>query len=666
MSSTAVPKVVPAQLSFLAVYNPALGTTDETFDQQIVFYYSRAAKALSKLSNGDTRAAQELREQENEKLRQVGLAQGMVGFAKSFSNGEAVDSVETQKSRIVLYELEAGWWILASIDLTQLPAASTRNDSGTSVNKPAIEYSSREVSPPALLIQQLVRAHAVFLLHHGSTLERMFVKHKRDKFCSILDKYWSRFAGNWDVLLHGSPAVDIYSGIKLAAGGELGMGVGEEDWGSSERDVLEDFARRTHGLVDVVVSRFGEASPLQKAKSSVDPKTLDSIESEPWVGSGGNVDAPDGVVFSGLGSVSRKSLRDLTHWTETLYSLGDQAYGVRDNPTSDRRRRKRRDLKPPASPPPETVETLPRDRPQMARDDSLPPGIPPPIVKAAQNSLDKASAAVDSGHGTRDAKTSQPLLASLGDTETWMKYMTLGYGTAWGGRKAAEGAQPAPQRPTEEAKPTTPKPVRQRSPSPDALRYIDPAPDVDLAGEKLKQQIRQENDGYFLIGLQGDMDDADVDDENDDGNWNHRIPLRTVYVEVVKRDDSSSLSVDSDETPTYEKELSMASKSMISGLSRLRPVVYVVCSLRLSIRLSLTLASIVRSYTLSYLTTAREHLVSRHSTATFTTSSRLCIGHLTRAPPRTRLRFVSRLLRTHIPRFQPQLVRRQTFSPSTI
>ena len=113
MSSTAIPKVVPAQLSFLAVYNPSLGTRDETFHQQVVFYYCKAAKARSKLGNGDAHAAQELREQENEKLRQVGLAQGMVGFAKSFSNGEAVDSVETHKARIVLHELEDGWWILA-------------------------------------------------------------------------------------------------------------------------------------------------------------------------------------------------------------------------------------------------------------------------------------------------------------------------------------------------------------------------------------------------------------------------------------------------------------------------------------------------------------------------------------------------------------------------
>ena len=82
MSSTAIPKVVPAQLSFLAIYNPSLGKSDETFDQQIVFYYSKAAKTLSKLKNGDAKREEELREQENEKLRQVGLAQGMVGFAK--------------------------------------------------------------------------------------------------------------------------------------------------------------------------------------------------------------------------------------------------------------------------------------------------------------------------------------------------------------------------------------------------------------------------------------------------------------------------------------------------------------------------------------------------------------------------------------------------------
>lgn len=86
MSSTAVPKVVPAQLSFLAIYNPALGSSDETFHNQIVFYYSRAAKARSRIDGRNTDEAQNLRERENEKLRQVGLAQGMVGFARYSSS----------------------------------------------------------------------------------------------------------------------------------------------------------------------------------------------------------------------------------------------------------------------------------------------------------------------------------------------------------------------------------------------------------------------------------------------------------------------------------------------------------------------------------------------------------------------------------------------------
>jgi hypothetical protein len=467
---------------------------------------------------------------------------------------------------------------LQSIDLTQLPAASSRTDSSTSINEPAIEYSSREVSPPALLVQQLVRAHSIFLLHHGSTFQRMFAKHKRDKFCNILDKYWSRFASHWDVLLHGSPAVDIYSGMKLAAGGELGMGVGEEDWGSSERDVLEDFARRTEGLVDVVVSRFGEASPLQLAKSSIDPKHLDRPELEPWVGSGRSPNAPDGVVFSGLGAVSRRSLRDLSHWVETIYCYGDRAYGISDNPTSHRKKRRpRRNLnRPLTSPPPENRKPIPKDRSQIAAsnlNDDLPPGIPPPIVKAAENSLDKASANVDRGDGT-SSQDQKPLLASLGDTETWVKYMTLGYGTAWGGaKKPVEEPKPAP---------ATPQPAREPTPEPEpeAMRYIDPEPDVDVAEEKLKQQIRQENDGYFLVGLKGDMDDPNADDENDD-DWNHRIPLRTIHVEVNQKDDAStSGSLGSEEMtpwerPMFEREMSTGSASD-SGLSRLRPVVYVV------------------------------------------------------------------------------------------
>lgn len=80
------PVVVPARLAFLAIYNPALGPSDETFPDQVVFYYNRvvhdARVAARKSSRNDTAGGDAIRAWENEKLRQVGLAQGMVDFAR--------------------------------------------------------------------------------------------------------------------------------------------------------------------------------------------------------------------------------------------------------------------------------------------------------------------------------------------------------------------------------------------------------------------------------------------------------------------------------------------------------------------------------------------------------------------------------------------------------
>jgi hypothetical protein len=448
-----------------------------------------------------------------------------------------------------------------SVDLTQLPAATASNASPT----PAVEYSSREVSPPALLIQQLVRAHGVFTLHHGWPLEQLFKKHGRDKFCNILNTYWSRFCASWDVLLHGSPAVDMFNGLKLAAGGELGMGVGEEEWGSSERDVLEDFARRTEGLVDVLVSRFGEASPAQDKRGKAEARPQDEAPAEPWMGSGGNVAATDGVVFSGVGGLSRASLRDVAHWTESIYHYGDHAYGIRDNPTADRRRRRRRDpnaSKRKPEPPATQDNAQPHD---SGTGEAQAPRIPPPIVKAVESSLDNASRAVDASEGRAEPakQESGTTLASLGDTDTWIKYMTLGYGTAWGHRKQPESTEP----------PALPATDTRREQSPEAMRYIEPAPDVDLVEEKRKAQVRAENDGYFLIGLKGDMVEVAMDDDNDEANWNVRIPLRTVYVQAVNKPSNVS---ESDETPSEETHAPSWKAGVKLEKNRLRPVVYVV------------------------------------------------------------------------------------------
>lgn len=82
-------KIIPAQLSFLAIYSPPLGVTDETFKDQVVFYYSREAREARSLKKKDKSGSQQsedealaTKEEQNEKLRQIGLAQGMVDFAR--------------------------------------------------------------------------------------------------------------------------------------------------------------------------------------------------------------------------------------------------------------------------------------------------------------------------------------------------------------------------------------------------------------------------------------------------------------------------------------------------------------------------------------------------------------------------------------------------------
>ena len=117
MATAPPPGIVPAQLGFLAIYNPTLGATDETIDDQIVYYASVNTQTGQHRRRHRSKAGRPIdnvsQEERNKRLRQIGLAQGMVEFGKSFSGNQPVDTIETEKSRVVLHELEPGWWILA-------------------------------------------------------------------------------------------------------------------------------------------------------------------------------------------------------------------------------------------------------------------------------------------------------------------------------------------------------------------------------------------------------------------------------------------------------------------------------------------------------------------------------------------------------------------------
>ncbi|RDA93579.1 hypothetical protein CP533_6166 [Ophiocordyceps camponoti-saundersi (nom. inval.)] len=519
--------VVPARLGFLAIYNPSLGSTDETIDDQIVYYASVTTQSAS--SRRRRRAKARMRptdglgpEERNERLRQIGLAQGMASFSRGFADGAAVDAIDTERARVVVHELEPGWWILASIDLTKLPLPPRLLPTGTTTAAAErSEYSSREMKPASLLLADLLRAHSIFLMHHGSSLSSLFVHCRRSKFMALLGRYWDLFLSTWNVLLHGNPARDMLGAINVAASGELGFGVGEEDRGSGEREVLEGLVGRIEGLVDLVVSKFGTDEQEQEG------------EQQPWLGSGREPAADDGAIFLGTGALSRKSLRDVTHWMEDLYTWGEHAYGVIESPTSVRRAKARGDAETDKTSAPAPAETS--------------------KTASAPAETNKTAAPVPSGGGGDGGQKD----AEDGRLDKMLSYMKLGYGSYWtltGAMTSERSAEGPP-----------------------------------------KRVSASEGSGHFLIGLTGEMEEATTTatgaSHSDDGEGssgsetehNSRTVLRTVHVELERGTRPENTIVKDFVSPASELTQSQLIGSMLSGdrshdvnkADKLRVVVYV-------------------------------------------------------------------------------------------
>ncbi|KAK7739179.1 hypothetical protein SLS53_005815 [Cytospora paraplurivora] len=542
--------IIPAQVGFLAIFNPSLGNTDETLDDQIVYYSSLDAQTLKRRRHRRARPTENVSQAErNERLRQIGLAQGMVTFAKSFSGDQTVDTIETEKTRVVLHELEPGWWVLACIDLTRLPLPAPSNtnkskDASGSTER-QYEYSSREVKPSCLLLQDLLRAHSTFLLHHDSSLSALFVRVKRERFASTLGRYWDLYLSTWNVLLHGNPVQNIFGGIKVAASGELGIGVGEEERGSGEREVLEGFVGRTEGLVDLVVSKFGDSDVDEK------PKEEGLGSGGEWLGTTKEPGAEDGAIFLGVGALSRNSIRNVTHWMEDIYTWGENAYGVFDSPKATRRPRR-------ASRKPEEPETKSKaDQPMH-----VPPSLIPPRTEQKPASTTPSP---QTETGSPDPPTTQEAPDTqeyAGGIDKYMEYLKLGYGKYW-----SLGGQSANKDATQEA---SPSPERRNSRSDDSAgRFL-----IGLTGEAEEGLIDEPDERRFLEHLQ-----------QQDGNPRNMVRTLTVELEAKagsRRESQISTSLGSQDTELSNKIASMDSERATFDIQdrnktqKLRVVVYAV------------------------------------------------------------------------------------------
>lgn len=310
-------------------------------------------------------------------------------------------------------------------------------------------------------------------------------------------------------MLHGNPTRNVFNGINLAASGELGIGVGEEERGSGEREVLEGLVGRVEGLVDLVVSRFG-SHDLGPGDS-----TPDDASKGQWLGTGKEPGPDDGAIFLGTGALSRKSLRDVTHWMEDIHTWGEHAYGIIDSPTSTRPRRtaKKSNSRPVASnsldavAKPEGVLQTPEATMTTAATATA---TNTTLAERRGQKIDTvaASAAAESqgtsGNGSQGQEVSE---AGDGHLDRLMSYMKLGYGTYWSvGNKPSDSS-------TQDANRT--------------------------AATKKSRVGRRVDDttGHYLIGLLGSVEEgigADVDEDrgSDESAENSRIMVRTVHVEL--------------------------------------------------------------------------------------------------------------------------------------
>src|SRR5207247_4375772 len=135
--------------------------------------------------------------------------------------------------------------------------------------------------------------------------------------------------------------------------------------------------------------------------------------------------------------------RGIVNWMEEIFIFGEDAYGVKNDPSSARRRKARK-TQPAASKTASFVgegrssspaQTAPAGRQTVQTKDSSPLRSsftpPPPIVPLVDSKQDSGTPAKHSLDEPQADSIPRPADAGSTGTETLMKYLTLGYGSAW-------------------------------------------------------------------------------------------------------------------------------------------------------------------------------------------------------------------------------------------
>ncbi|CAG8553954.1 6820_t:CDS:10 [Funneliformis mosseae] len=166
---------VPPSLSYFCVYNPSFGPTEETQKDQLLYYTSKNTVPM------------------DVKMRQVGLAQGLINFTRVFSPSKPCENVHTQKNRLVIYEPEPDYWIHISIELGYVKKA-IKDKEGKSKN--IIEYLDANLHDSGVR-RMLELGYEMYRIFNGPfeyTVRTAGIKVLKNK----LEEFFANWVFEWD------------------------------------------------------------------------------------------------------------------------------------------------------------------------------------------------------------------------------------------------------------------------------------------------------------------------------------------------------------------------------------------------------------------------------------------------------------------------------------
>lgn len=128
-------------------------------------------------------------------MRNIGLAQGLVNFARIFSPTAPCENVHSQKNRLVFYEAEPGYWLNLCIELGTIRRPSKGSDGTPRIVTEYMEHELHDTVISALLRQ----AYGMYRVANG-TMESLVNAHNGNTrpLQRRLEEFFESWVFSWD------------------------------------------------------------------------------------------------------------------------------------------------------------------------------------------------------------------------------------------------------------------------------------------------------------------------------------------------------------------------------------------------------------------------------------------------------------------------------------